>query len=321
MPPVTDPNVLVGLSTSDDAAVYRVSDEIAVVLTVDYFTPIVDDAYDFGRIAAANALSDAYAMGAVPVIALNLVGFPAKDMPLGLLEDILHGGSDVAASAGVSIVGGHSIDDPEPKYGLVVMGVVHPGKAVSNASARVGDVLFLTKPLGLGIIATAIKNEAATPEIIATAVGLMTTLNKAASEAMQRVGANACTDITGFGLLGHLHEMACGSGVGAEIILPMVPIIGGVRDLLKQDMAPGGTHRNLEYLERCDSVEWEDGISEDEKLLLADAQTSGGLLISVPEERADAMQQELRNAGTPCAARVGRIVDDPERKIRVRKTV
>ncbi|MDO8682290.1 MAG: selenide, water dikinase SelD, partial [Armatimonadota bacterium] len=188
LPLVTDPNVMVGLTTSDDAAVYRVSDELAIVLTVDYFTPLVDDAYDFGRIAAANALSDAYAMGATPVIALNIVGFPAKSLPLTVMREILRGGSDIAAEAGVSIVGGHSIDDPEPKYGMVVLGFVHPQKVMSNATAKVGDVLFLTKPIGTGIIATAIKDDAASPEVIERVVQLMTTLNKTASEAVKRVG-------------------------------------------------------------------------------------------------------------------------------------
>jgi selenide, water dikinase len=319
MPPILDENVLVGLSTSDDAAVYRVNDDLAIVLTVDYFTPLVDDACDFGRIAAANALSDAYAMGATPVIALNLIGFPAKLMPLDVMKEILKGGSEIATKAGVSIVGGHSIDDPEPKYGMVVMGFVHPDKVMSNAAARAGDVIFLTKPLGTGIIATAIKDEAASPELIERAILLMTTLNKDAAEAMKRVGANSCTDVTGFGLLGHLHEMTWGSGVGAVIDLSAIPAIEGVDDLLKQDMAPGGTRRNLQFLESCGILEWDAGITEEQKLLLCDAQTSGGLLISVPEDRADRMQSELTAPGIPVAARIGRIVEDPNRTIRIRK--
>jgi selenide, water dikinase len=319
MPPILDENVLVGLTTSDDAAVYRVSDELAIVLTVDYFTPLVDDAFDFGRIAAANALSDAYAMGAAPIIALNLIGFPAKTMPLDVMKEILRGGSEIAGKAGVSIVGGHSIDDPEPKYGMVVLGFVHPDKVMSNAAAKPGDVLFLTKPIGTGIIATAIKNEAAPPELITRAITAMTTLNKDAAEAMKRVGANSCTDVTGFGLLGHLHEMTWASGAGAIIDLPAIPTIEGVADLLDQDMAPGGTYRNLQFLEDCGVVEWDTGITQEQKLLLCDAQTSGGLLISVPRDRADLMQQELTAAGTLAAARIGRIVEDPNKTIRVRK--
>jgi len=318
MPPVLDENVLIGLSTADDAAVYRITEDIAAVLTVDYFTPIVDDPYDFGRIAATNALSDAYAMGATPAIALNLVGYPGKTMPLSTLEEILRGGSDAASSAGVSVVGGHSIDDPEPKYGMVVLGLVHPQRAVSNATARAGDALFLTKPLGTGIIATAIKNGAAPSELVKRAVDLMTTLNRAACDAMLRVGVNSCTDVTGFGLLGHLHEMTWASGVGAVVELSAVPVIDGVRDLLAQDMAPGGTYRNLEYLENCGAMDWSPIVTEADKLLLCDAQTSGGLLIGVPADRAETLERELRAPGIPAAARIGRVVEDPERRIRVR---
>lgn len=319
MPPIIDKNVLVGLSTSDDAAVYRVSDELAIVLTVDYFPPLVDDAYDFGCVAAANALSDAYAMGATPIIALNLVGFPTQTLPLTVAQDILRGGSDTAAKAGVSIVGGHSVDDPEPKYGMVVLGFVHPDKVISNSTAKPRDVLFLTKPLGTGIISTAIKNEAASPELIKRAVSFMTALNKDAAEIMIRVGASSCTDVTGFGLLGHLHEMTKGSGVGAIIDLPAVPIIDGVEELLKQDMAPGGTYRNLKSLESLGVVDWSPGVTEEQKLLLCDTQTSGGLLISVPEEQADLMQQEADKANIPVMARIGKVIEDSNSIIHVRE--
>ena len=319
MPAVNDPNVLVGLAHADDAAVYRVSDDVAAVLTVDFFTPIVDDPYDFGRIAAANALSDSYAMGSAPMIALNLVGFPSKTLPLAVLEEILRGGSDVAATAGVSVVGGHSIDDPEPKYGMVILGFVHPDKAISNATARPGDVLFLTKPLGTGIVATAIKREAAPPELVERAVGLMTTLNKSASEAMKAVGVNACTDVTGFGFLGHLYEMTSASGLGAVIEMASIPVIEGARDLLRQGMAPGGTERNLRFLEHREAIEWDARVTEEEKLLLCDAQTSGGLLISIAEEKADAMAEELQRPDIPIAARVGRMTPDPAKRIRIRR--
>ena len=303
--------MLIGLGTADDAAVYKISDDVAVVLTVDYFTPIVDEPYDFGRIAATNALSDIYAMGARPLIALNLVGFPARTQPLSMLEDILRGGLDQAKLAGISIVGGHSIDDPEPKYGLVVMGIVHPDKALSNSGAKVGDKLFLTKPIGTGIISTAIKRGKASPEIIQMAVDLMTTLNRAASEAVIEVGVNACTDVTGFGLLGHLHEMTEASGVGARISASAVPVISGVRELLEQDMAPGGTERNLAFLESCNAVRWADGIDKNVKLLLSDAQTAGGLLVSVPPERADQLRQALEHAEVPAVAEIGEVVEEP----------
>jgi selenium donor protein len=320
LPPVVDTNVLVGLATSDDAAVYKISDDVAVVLTVDYFTPIVDDAYDFGRIAAANALSDAYAMGATPVVALNLVGFPAKTLPLSLLKEILRGGSDIAQEAGVSVVGGHSIDDPEPKYGMVVLGVINPKQVMTNAAAKPGDVLFLTKPLGMGVISTAMKNGVAPDDLVRTAVSLMTTLNKAAAKAALSVGVNACTDVTGFSLLGHLREMVYASGVGAIIDLSAAPVIPGVSDLLKQDMSPGGAYRNIQFLENCGAVEWGLGTTQEEKLLLCDPQTSGGLLISVPAERADAMEKQLQVPGVPVAARIGEIVTDVEKKIRVRRS-
>jgi len=311
---VTDPNVLVGITTADDAAVYRVSDDLAVVLTVDYFTPVVDDPYDFGRIAVTNSLSDIYAMGARPAIALNLVGFPVGTLPIEILEEILRGGVDQAQKAGISIVGGHSIDDPEPKYGLVVLGFIDPHRVMSNATARAGDVLLLTKPIGTGIISTAIKRGAARPEEIRRVTELMTTLNKEASEAMQKVGANACTDVTGFGLLGHLHEMTSASRVGARIRLSDVPVIEGAREILAQNMVPGGTYRNLEFLEGCGAVIWEGDLSEQDKLLLCDAQTAGGLLISVPEEKASQMEQELVRSGIP-AARIGEMIDEPNRRI------
>jgi len=317
MPAVTDPNVLVELSTADDAAVYRITDDIAAVLTVDFFTPIVDDAYEFGRIAVTNALSDVYAMGARPVVALNLVAYPARTRPLDKLKEILRGGADQAAAAGVSIVGGHSIDDPEPKYGLAVMGLVNPAQVFTNARAQVGDRLILTKPIGTGIIATAIKKQVSPPEVTARAIQVMTTLNAAASEVMRRVGCHACTDVTGFGLLGHLHEVTHASGVGARVRFRDVPTIEGVVELLKLDMAPGGTEANLEFLSTTDAVVWEDDLPEDCRLLLCDAQTAGGLVMSVDQGDAEAMIEELRAAGMPAAADIGEIVPDPEHRVRV----
>jgi selenide,water dikinase len=314
LPPATDPNVLVGITTADDAAVYRISDDLALVLTADYVTPIVDDPYDFGRIAVTNALSDIYAMGAKPVIGLNLVGFPARTLPLDILQDILRGGVDQARRAGVSIVGGHSIDDPEPKYGLAALGFVHPDRVISNASAKEGDVLFLTKPIGTGIVSTAIKEEAAPAAVVERATALMTTLNKEASEAMAKVSASACTDVTGFGLLGHLYEMTRASKVGARIRMVDVPVIEGVHELLAQDFSPGGARRNLDFVTGRGGVVWDGEFSDLDKLLLADPQTAGGLLISVPEAKAAELQSELAATGT-LAARIGEMIHDSEGRI------
>lgn len=306
-----------GLSTSDDAAVYRVSDDLAIVLTVDFFTPVVDDAYEFGRIAVTNALSDIYAMGAKPVLALNLVAYPSRTRPLDKLEEILRGGSDQAAAAGVSIAGGHSIDDPEPKYGLCVMGIVNPSRVLTNSGARVGDRLILTKPIGTGIVNTAIKHDTAPPEAIAESIRVMTMLNGPASEAALEVGCNACTDVTGFGLLGHLHEMAFGSGAGAIVRFHDVPLIQGVKELLALDEAPGGTYSNRDHLVSEGAVVWPEGLSEEDQLALCDAQTAGGLLISVAADRAEELLNALRTAGTLCAVEIGEIIDDPMCRIHV----
>lgn len=249
LPKVDDPNILVGTNTADDAAVYRINDELAIVQTVDYFTPVVDDPFTFGMITAANSLSDIYAMGAKPLFALNIVGFPSKQLPLEVLAEILKGGATKAAEAGISIIGGHTIEDSEPKYGLVVTAVIEPQKVVTNAKAKPGDVLVLTKPLGIGIITTAIKRGVVAKETIDKVVEVMSTLNKAGAEVMVEVGVNACTDITGFGFLGHLHEMATGSGVGAKISLGKVPVLSEAWELVAQGVAPGGTYKNLEYLQ------------------------------------------------------------------------
>lgn len=297
---------------------YRITEDIAVVLTVDYFTPIVDDPYDFGRIAVTNALSDVYAMGARPVIALNMVGYPSKTHSLEILARILKGGADQAAKAGVSIVGGHSIDDPEPKYGLCVMGLVNPDKVLRNAGAQVGDKLIITKPLGTGIIATAIKRDEAPKEVIARAIEVMTTLNGTASEAIRKVGCHALTDVTGFGLLGHLHEMTAASGVGACIHASKVPLIEGVQELLDMDIVPGGTYANLDFLMNSNAVIWENDISLESKLALADAQTAGGLLISVEPDKASDMITALQAAEVLVSAEIGEIIADPEGKIRVK---
>jgi selenide,water dikinase len=316
LPKPSDPNLLLGIGTDDDAAIYRLNDELALVQTVDVFTPIVDDPYQFGLIAAANALSDVYAKGGRPLLALNVVGFPRK-LSLDILSEILRGGADKAAEAGVMIVGGHSIDDPEPKYGLAVTGFVHPRKFLSNAGARAGDVLYLTKPLGIGAITTGIKQEKTPPEVAAEAVRVMGVLNRAASEAMMAVGVHAATDVTGYGLLGHLHEMTEASGVGARISAAAVPILKGARDLAASGAVAGGTARNLEWL--AGKVRWEPEIDELTQILLADAQTSGGLLIAVAPERARALEDALRARGVETIARIGEFVPRAGVPIEVRR--
>ena len=278
-------------------------------MTVDFFPPITDDPYEFGAIAAANSLSDVYAMGGKPLIALNVVGFPAS-LDKEILGKTLQGGYAKAAEAECLIVGGHTVDDPEPKYGLSVIGVVEPGKQVTNAGAKPGDVLVLSKPIGTGIITTAGKQGVVDPEVLAGAVANMAALNRPAAQAMQSVGVNAATDITGFGLLGHLKSMVKGSRVSAEVNLNAVPVLPGTRDLLDRGIAPGGTHRNVSSVN--DSVRWDSQLTDDDRMLLCDAQTSGGLLMSVPEARADALINSLKEEGAPCAAVVGRVSDgDP----------
>jgi selenide, water dikinase len=309
--PSADPAVLVDASTADDAAVYRLDAQQALVVTADFFTPIVDDPFDFGRIAAANALSDIYAMGARPLLALNLVGFPRKLLGRGILEEVLRGGAEVARSAGIPILGGHSIDDAEPKYGLCVVGVVAPDQVVRNSTPRAGDALVLTKALGTGVVATAIKAGRASPEAIGAAVESMTTLNRAAAEAMRRHGVTACTDVTGYGLVGHLREMVAPAGVDGVVRAAAVPILPSARELVVQGHVPGGTRRNLEDVDHL--VAW--GNTDDvSRILLADAQTSGGLLVALPEENAAPLVEELLDAmssaarGTPPApAIIGRM--------------
>jgi selenide,water dikinase len=286
LPRRDDPNVLVGFETADDAGVYRLSDELALVQTVDFFTPIVDDPFDFGRIAATNALSDIYAMGATPVSALNLVAYSLEELGPQPLTEILRGGATVAVEADVAILGGHSIDDPEPKYGLSVTGVVHPDELLTNATARAGDVLVLTKPLGAGAVSTALKRGLDAP--LKAAIDVMTTLNREASQAAKRAGATALTDVTGFGLLGHLHELAEASGLAAEVDARAVPAIEGVPELLEDERAiAGGTRRNRAHAETFTT--FAQSVPEASRWLLSDAMTSGGLLAAVPAETAPAL--------------------------------
>lgn len=308
---------MVGIETGDDAAVYRLGPEIALILTVDYFTPIVDDPYSFGAIAAANAVSDVYAMGGKPLLALNIVGFPIDKLPKEVLAEILRGGAEKAMEAGVLIVGGHSIDDDEPKYGLAVTGVIHPDLVVTNKRARAGDDLILTKPLGMGIISTAIKRQKASASLVRRAVQVMSTLNRDAAEAMTEVGAHACTDITGFGLLGHLYGMTRASGVGAKIKLSKVPILPEVWELAKEGCIPGGTRKNYSFLQEKEAVTWDPGIDEMTRLVISDAQTSGGLLIAVAKEKSQDLLSRLEARKTQAAVLIGEIVDDSSRRIHV----
>jgi selenide,water dikinase len=281
LPAAGDPDLLVGLDPADDAAVLRLSDELALVQTVDFFTPIVDDPRDFGRIAAANALSDVYAMGATPVLALNLVAFSLAELGAGVLGAILAGGAEIAAAAGVPIGGGHSIDDPEPKYGMAVSGTVHPDRVLTAAGGRPGDELYLSKPLGGGLIATAAKRGVAEPAWIESAVEAMTALNAEAAEAARAAGAHALTDVTGFGLLGHLHELGEAGGLAAELEAAAVPALPGALELAAGGEAlSGGSARNAGEAERFTT--WSPAVPAERRVLLADAMTSGGLLAAVP---------------------------------------
>lgn len=299
-----DPRVLLGLEARDDAAVYAIRKDLALVQTVDFITPIVDDPYTFGAIAAANALSDIYAMGARPVTALNIVAFPIRSLPLATLQEILRGAAETVTEAGATVVGGHTIDDPEPEFGLAVTGLAHPDRIVRKASGQVGDALILTKPLGTGILTTALDRRMIGEEELREAVETMRTLNRAAAEAMVEVGVHACTDVTGFGLLGHLHELAEASGVSAHLSLNQIPVLPGVWDLARRDAVPGGSRNNQRYL--MEHVTWGEGIKPEEQVVLCDAQTSGGLLIAVPPQRRARLTAALRARGL-MAAEVGKL--------------
>ena len=309
LPPIVDPRVVVGTSTSDDAGVFRFGDR-ALVATVDIFTPIVDDPTDYGRIAATNALSDVYAMGGAPLFALSFIAFPTKTLPLEVMGEILRGGSSVAAAAGIAIIGGHSIDDAEPKYGLAVIGHVDPERIVRNSTARPGDRLFLSKPIGTGVVAQAIKKGEVDPEVAAGAIRSMTTLNREACAAMVEVGVSAATDVTGFGLVGHLLEVVRGSQVSARISAGAVPLLPGALALAQAGLVPGGSRRNFEHARPALDVA--DGIDPGRLALLGDAQTSGGLLISVPAARAEALATALEVRGV-LVAEIGSIEAGPPR--------
>lgn len=313
MPPILDPAVLVGTASSDDACVYRLDDERAIVQTVDFITPIVDDPYDYGQIAAANSLSDIYAMGGRPLFALAIVGFPSKKVPLDVLAQIMKGGCDKAREAGIDIVGGHSVDDAEPKYGLVVTGLVDPRRILKNIGARPGDLLVLTKPLGSGILTTAIKKGVLAEEPRRRIIEVMKTLNRAAAEALVGLDVHALTDVTGFGLLGHLGEMTGGSGVSARLNLSAIPAFDEAWQLARQCVYPGGAMRNLEAF--GDRATWGEGVPDEARIVIADPQTSGGLLIAIAPHHVDELVRRLAAVGTLAQAVIGEIFDDPTGRI------
>ena len=314
LPGVVDPRVLVDAATRDDAAVFRLSDERALVATVDFFTPIVDDASQWGAIAAANALSDVYAMGGTPLFALNLVGWPREKLPFELLGEVIKGASAVAERARCVVVGGHSIDSLEPLFGMVVMGEVHPDRMFTNAGAEAGDVLVLTKPLGTGILTTALKRDAMMEAGMGDAVRSMTALNDGAAAAAHEVGIHAATDVTGFGLLRHLGNMLVASGLAAEIAFEALPVLPHALSLAARGVVSGGSQRNLEA---ATETEWADDLAPQERILCVDAQTSGGLLLAVPAAKEVALVQALREAGTLASAVIGRLVAGPAGHIRV----
>ncbi len=315
LPPIMDPNVLVGSSNADDAGVYKVNDETAIVLTVDFFTPIVDDPYMFGAIAAANSLSDVYAMGARPVVSLNVAMFPGDAEFFPSLKQIMQGGIDKMAEAGVPIIGGHTIKDKEPKFGYTVMGLVHPEKILDNAKARPGDAIILTKPIGTGVISTGVKQgvvDAATADLFTKS---MAALNKRGGEIMVEVGVSTATDITGFGLLGHMIEVLAASRVSASVYANEVPYFKAAIELAQRNIAPGGTIANLKNYEQY--VEWGSGVSETSKVLLNDAQTSGGLLIFVPQANKARLVEALQKEGV-LAAHIGDVTGKNESAARIK---
>ena len=316
MPLTSNPDVLRGMSELDDAGVYKLTDDIAIIQTVDFFTPVVDEPYAFGQIAAANALSDVYAMGGRPLTAMNIVCFPSKSLDISVLKDILRGGVDKMYEAEVTLVGGHTIDDPELKYGLSVTGIVHPQNLVSNSNAEVGDKLVLTKPLGTGIISTAIKAGEVAKETLAEITESMSALNKEAAELMIQLGTHACTDITGFGLLGHSCQIAQNSQVCIELNLASIPFFPEAKGFSQKGLCPGGLYRNKDYY--SNKVSFANTVPEYMQNILFDAQTSGGLLISLAPKAAELLVSKLRAPSTHSAAIIGEVVAKPEGMIIVR---
>ena len=316
LPRVDDPALLVGADMLDDAAIYRLSDNVALVQTVDFFTPVVDDPYDFGRIAAANAFSDIYAMGGRPLTALNVVCFPSGTLPLEILGRILQGGAESARLAGATVVGGHTIDDPEPKYGMAVTGLLRPGTEMTNAGVLPGDALVLTKPLGTGIIATAIKQGKASALAVAAVTQSMAALNRDGAEVARAHGLRALTDVTGFGLLGHLSEMCRASGVSMELWYDRLPFLPEAEELARAGVVPGGTKRNLEFV--GDWTAFDPGLEQWQRLLVADAQTSGGLVLAVPSGIVSDVVRDLEARGALAAAVIGGALEQGEPMLAVR---
>ena len=304
------PENTIGFESSEDCAVFPLDEDHFLIQSVDFFTPIVDDPYTFGQIAAANSLSDIYAMGGMPLHALNIAEFPSDDLPLEILTEIMQGGLEITKQANIPILGGHTIKDPVPKYGLVVTGRVEKENLTLNSTAKAGDVLILTKPLGSGIIATAIKKDKAPKSIMEEAVNVMTNLNSGGAKAMNAVGVNACTDITGYGLLGHLLEMCQGSKISATIEFNEIPLMQGVFELAQKGFIPGGTKRNLDHV--TPNVNFSKNISQEQKYLLADAQTSGGLLISVPKDKAEDLQNLLMENQCLSSSVIGQVYNSAE---------
>jgi len=310
-----DPNLIAGIERAEDAGVYKLNDDLAIIQTLDFFTPIVDDPYIFGQVAAANALSDVYAMGGTPLTAMNIVCFPINAMDVSVLREILAGGLEKIHEAGVTLVGGHSVEDQELKYGLSVTGTIHPQKVVLNTGAKVGDKLVLTKPLGTGIINTALKRGAASEAAVSKAVKCMVTLNRKASELMLAVGVHACTDVTGFGLLGHACEMIEGTDVGMIIDSSEVPFFPEAKELARMGMIPGGLNRNRDF-RRC-MVEIGQEVPQFLRDILFDPQTSGGLLISLPGDQAESLVRRMHEEGIEEAAIIGEVVAEPKDRITV----
>ena len=304
------PENTIGFESSEDCAVFPLDEDHFLIQSVDFFTPIVDDPYTFGQIAAANSLSDIYAMGGMPLHALNIAEFPSDDLPLEILTEIMQGGLEITKQANIPILGGHTIKDPVPKYGLVITGRVKKENLTLNSTAKAGDVLILTKPLGSGIIATAIKKDKAPRSIMEEAVNVMTNLNSGGAKAMNAVGVNACTDITGYGLLGHLLEMCQGSKISATIEFNEIPLMQGVFELAQKGFIPGGTKRNLDHV--TPNVNFSKNISQEQKYLLADAQTSGGLLISVPKDKAEDLQNLLTENQCLSSSVIGQVYNSAE---------
>jgi len=309
LPQMTDPNIMRGLASPDDAGVYKLTDDLAIIQTVDFFTPIVDDPYTFGQIAAANALSDVYAMGGKPLTAMNIVCFPSKSLDISVLKDILRGGVDKILEAGALLIGGHTIDDKELKYGLSVTGTVHPKRLVTNSGARAGDKIILTKPLGTGIISTAVKANMTDKETAARVARYMAALNRNASELMQEVGVHACTDITGFGLIGHTVQLAQNSQVGINMNLASIPFFPETSEFARQGLCPGGLHRNKEFYSPCTEIAGE--VPKHMQDILFDPQTSGGLLICLAPRKAELLLKRLHQAGVVDAAIIGEAVKEP----------